>query len=384
MRVKSMLYNHYRPKRFSDVVGQETELEVIKSMIEKNWKPSAILLAGGYGCGKTTLARLIARALLCDNRQGVEPCGVCASCTSMDSDSNPSYLEIDSASNGLVADIRILKDEATYRAVGGKQRIIVLDESHMISTQGQNAMLQLLEEGKDGVLFMFATTEAGKMLPTIRSRCVELSLKLLTSQEIYNRLVVVAAAEGSPYEDKALRIIATYVRGHMRDALVLLEQLMRMSEAVTEEVVRAHLRLDKLVDIYELLVEKEKPQLMMRLEHLLCQYSPGDLAESVGQVLLDSYKQHLGVGTYSQVDSAWMIKVANAQTPGMLLERAEKLLSLNTDFSSIQYGLAAFMRILELALEDTVVVSNRLTPGALNVPGVSAPTTFRKQTVNKG
>lgn len=374
-----MLYNVYRPKLFSDVVGQESELNVIKAMLEKSWRPSAILLSGGYGCGKTTLARLIARAILCDHRNGVEPCGVCESCLSMDTDSNSSYLEIDSASNGLVADIRTLKDEASYRAVGGKQRIVVLDESHMISVQGQNAMLQLLEEGKDGVLFMFATTEAEKMLPTIRSRCVELSLKLLTAAEIYKRLLKVVEAEKVEYDDKALKVIATYVRGHMRDALVLLEQLIRMSSRVSEDLVRTHLRLDKLVELYELLTEKEKAKILTKLENLLCHQSPGDLAESLGQVLIDTYKMHLGVGEYSQVDLAWMKKVQEAQGLNNLLERAERVLSLNTDFASIQYGLAAFMRIFEQEGVASAPAVRSL------IPGVAQPAAgFRKPVVNRG
>lgn len=377
-----MLYNQYRPKKFSDVVGQESELNVIKTMLAKNWRPSAILLAGGYGCGKTTLARLIARAILCDNRQGEEPCGVCDSCLAMDQDSNTSYLEIDSASNGLVADIRVLKDEASYRAVGGKQRIIVLDESHMISTQGQNALLQILEEGKDGVLFMFATTESEKMLPTLRSRCVVLSLKLLTAAEIYSRLKQVVDHEAVEYEEKALRIISTYVRGHMRDALVLLEQLMRMSKIVTEELVRTHLRLDKLIELYEFLIEKDKGRMLTKLEHLLCQQSPGDLAESLGQVLIDTYKLHLGVGNYSQVDTAWMRKVQEHQGINMLLERAERVLSLNTDFASIQFGVASMMRIFEQEGGSTQAPVRSLVPGTSSAPG-AAPA-FRKPTVNKG
>lgn len=372
-----MLYNRCRPKLFSDVVGQESETSVIKSMLEKGWKPSAIMLSGGYGCGKTTLARLIARAILCDNRQGSEPCGVCESCKAMDSDSNTSYLEIDSASHGLVGDIRTLKDEASYRSIGGKPRIVTLDESHMISTQGQNAMLQILEEGKEGVLFIFATTEASKMLPTIRSRCVELNLKLLTVSEIYSRLVKVAEQEGIAYEDKALKVIATYVKGHMRDALVLLEQLMRMSDIVTEDMVRTHLRLDKLIEIYELLTEKDKSKLILKLELLLCQHSPGDLAEGIGQVLIDTYKLSLGVGEYSQVDQAWMKKVADVQGVGTLLESAEKLLSLHTDFASIQYGQAAFMRILEKVAGGSASERRGLVPGAV----AAAPAGHRKPTV---
>lgn len=341
-------------------------------------------VANGIVVHNTTLARLIARALLCDNRDGIEPCGQCPSCLAMDTDSNSAYLEIDSASNGLVDDIRALKDEATYHAVGGKSRIVVLDESHMISTQGQNAMLQLLEDEVTSVLFMFATTDPERMLPTILSRCVVLNLKLLTAAEIYGRLKVVCEVEGCPYEDKALRVISTYVRGHMRDALVLLEQLMRSTNAVTEEAARAYLRLDRLIEFYELLTEPSKVNFFTKLEHLLCQYSPGDLTDGLGQVLLNCYKQQLGLtGDFSQVDGSWMKRVTDSQGVETLLAKSEALLSLHTDFASIQFGLAAITRILEPGAAEIPVPARGLMPGSSHSAIPSAPNSFRKPAVVK-
>lgn len=183
-----MLYNLYRPKRFEDVVGQESEVALIKAILEKGWHPAALMISGGYGTGKTTLARLTARAMLCGGREGVEPCGGCDSCRAMDTDSHPAYTEIDSASHGLVDDIRGVKEDASYRVVGGAMRIVVYDESHMISGAGQDALLQILEEGREGVMFMFCTTDPEKMKPTIRSRCVDLNLKLLKADEIFKSL----------------------------------------------------------------------------------------------------------------------------------------------------------------------------------------------------
>jgi len=298
----------------------------------------------------------------------------------MDNDSCPHYLEVDSASNGLVGDIRAMKEEVSYHVVGAKQRIIVWDESHMISTAGQNALLQMLEEGRDGVLFIFATTEAEKMLPTIRSRCVELSLKLLTTSEIYTRLKQVVEQENIKYDEKGLRIISSYVRGHMRDALVLIEQLIMMSGEITEQLVRTYLRLDKLVELYEFLTEKDQGKMVTRVEAMLCQHSPGDLAESLGQVMVDAYKVHLGVGLneHSQVDLAWLKKVVECQGPDRLLERAEKVLQLHTDFATIQYGVAAILRVFssETSQSGRPAVSGRTSSP---IPG-----SFRKSEVNRG
>lgn len=370
-----MLYNEVRPKRFDAVVGQESEVQVIKTVLEKNWKPSAILITGPFGCGKTSLARLIGRAILCDNRQGVEPCGSCHSCLAMDTDSHPAYLEIDAASHGLVGDIRTLKDEALYKVVGGKTRIIVFDEAHMISAQGQNAMLQILEEGKVGLLFMFATTEAEKMLPTVRSRCVELDLKVLTTAQVYQQLKTVSELKKITADDRALRVIATYSRGHLRDALVLLEQMARTSAGqVTEELVRVHLRLDKMAELYLFLVEDDQAEAVKRLEVLLCSYSVGELAENLAQALVDAYKIQLGIGDYAEIDRAMLEKILLIQGKENLLYRAEQLLSLHTDFASINYGLAAVMRVFFSENGHASRVGTRTL-----VPGASAsPQTFRK------
>lgn len=370
-----MLYNDVRPKRFDAVVGQESEVRVIKTVLEKNWKPSAILITGPFGCGKTSLARLIGRAILCDNRQGVEPCGSCHSCLAMDTDSHPAYLEIDAASHGLVGDIRTLKDEALYKVVGGKTRIIVFDEAHMISAQGQNAMLQILEEGKVGLLFMFATTEAEKMLPTVRSRCVELDLKVLTTAQVYQQLKTVSELKKITADDRALRVIATYSRGHLRDALVLLEQMARTSAGqVTEELVRVHLRLDKMAELYLFLVEDDQAEAAKRLEVLLCSYSVGELAENLAQALVDAYKIQLGIGDYAEIDRAMLEKILLIQGKENLLYRAEQLLSLHTDFASINYGLAAVMRVFFSENGQASRVGTRTL-----VPGASvSPQTFRK------
>lgn len=339
------LANRFRPKRFADIVGQESEVEVMKTILVKGWKPSALLFAGPFGCGKTSLARLMARALLCERRGGFEPCNNCPSCTSMDNDNHPCYTEKDAASEGLVGDVREMKDEISYRTVG-KMRVLVYDESHNLSAQAQNALLQVLEEGVANVLFMFATTETGKMLPTIRSRCVELGMKLLTAAQIFERVKAVCLVEGFQFEEKALRIVATYVRGHMRDALILLEQLSKMADVITEVVVRTYLRMDKMVDIYSLLTITDRKEGFTRLEELLCNYSPSELAELIGEVLVGAFKVSLGVtDTVTQVDGAWLGKVAQVHGE-KLLEKAERILAVPTDFSTITLGLASFMRVL--------------------------------------
>jgi len=363
------LANSYRPKKFKEVIGQKTEVDLLRTIVKDGWRPSAVIFQGPFGCGKTTLARLMARALLCENKTIDEPCGTCTSCQAMDEDNNLAYTEVDAASQGLVDNIRQLKDLISYRVIGSKLKILCLDESHMLSTAAQNALLQTLEEGQEGVVFFFCTTEAHKMLPTIRSRCVHLMLRTLTAAEITDRLRVVCTKEKIEFDDKALRLIGTYVRGHMRDALVLTEQLSKLSTKITEEVTRAYLKLDKRVEVYELLTLSDRKEAMRKLEVLLCEYAVGELADQIGEVLVDAYKVSLGMDDFSQMDTAWLKKVVEAQGTD-LLEKAERVLRADTDVATISYGISVVMGALFM---ESKTAASLETSQAIN-----PPTTFRK------
>lgn len=356
------LATKYRPRMFSEVVGQAGAVDVLKNILQKGWRPPAVSFCGPYGTGKTTLARLLARALLCTAaKMGIEPCGICASCRAMDADNHPAYMELDSASQGLIADVRQMKDQINYRT-SGDLRIITYDESHMLSKEAQNALLQTLEEGVKGVMFLFSTTDPQKMLPTIFSRCIALDMKLLTAAQLAERLRVVADLEGIKYEEKALRIIATYVRGHARDAMQLLDQISKVGDVVSEELVRTYLRLDKYVEVYEFLVLRDRKEGMAKLEELLCNYAMGELAEIIGQALVNAYKLKLGIDVFDQVDRAWLKRVAEVQGEE-LLSRAERVLTLNTDYASITFGMAALGRIFmeEVAMSSAQKMAE-LTP----------------------
>lgn len=367
------LANKHRPKRFEEVVGQEAEVKVLTTILEKNWIPSAIMLTGPFGTGKTTLGRLIARALLCDNREGVEPCGSCNSCIAVDEDNHPGYTELDAASQGLVNDVRAMKDMIAYRAINDKPRIVCYDEAHMLSVPAQNALLQTIEEGQRNTIFIFATTEAAKMLPTIRSRCVELQMKLLSAGQISKRVVQVAELESIPIQNRAARIIGTYVRGHVRDAIILLEQLSQTAPEVTEELTRSYLRLDKNDAIYMFLTIRDKKEGVEELERLLCNFAPSELAQLVGEILTSAYKLSIGIDNYTQADKAWLTKVIEVRGE-VLLDQAEALLSLRMDYATITYGMATFANVL---FENKVVVKgpkNRLGMSSVSSLNYAMPT----------
>lgn len=346
------LANKYRPVRFEQVVGQREQVAIISAILTKGWVPPSIMALGPYGTGKTTLARLIARALLCtDLEQGPtspEPCGTCDACRAMDARNHPDYTEIDAASNGSVADVRAIREDLGYRTTSGK-RIICFDECHMLTSAGQNALLQVLEEGIRGVVFLFCTTDPQKMLPTIRSRSVELRLRLLKAPEIGERLQAVARAEGIPAEDSAIRLISTYCRGHVRDALGLLEQLAQVGGA-TEDRARAYLRLEVRDDAYKLLTLTDQGARLDYIEELLCKYAPRELAEAVGGALFDAYKVATGGGaSFSEADRGWLKRVLDATPRASLLPAAERLLMLPAELSTIQAAAAALVRCLHAA-----------------------------------
>jgi len=229
----------------------------------------------------------------------------------------------------------------------------------MLSAAAQNALLQTIEEGQRNTIFIFATTEAGKMLPTIMSRCVVLQMKLLSAGAITKRINEVAEMENITIEDRAAKVIGTYVRGHVRDAIVLLEQLSQTADEVTEELTRSYLRLDKNDVVYKFLTLTDKKEGVEELENLLCNFAPTELAQLIGEILTTAYKLRIGIDNNTQADKAWLVKVIDVRDD-QLLDQAEAILSLKLDFSTITYGVAAFANIL---FEDKVAVKgpkNRL------------------------
>jgi DNA polymerase III subunit gamma/tau len=382
------LANKHRPKTFAEVIGQEEEVATLKKIITGTWRPNALMFTGPFGTGKTTNARLIARALLCTSPttppsedQAYEPCGQCDDCLAMDKENHPCFTEVDAASQGAVSDVRAMKDVLLYRSMKGKIKIIYYDESHMLSKQGQNALLQTLEEGVKDVMFIFATTEADKMLPTVKSRCVELQMKLLSPGQIKKQMMIIADKEGVKYNERALLIVASYVRGHMRDAIIMLEQLSRMADSITESLVRTYLRLDQYVEIYKLLCETDQKTALQQLETLLCNYSASELCENVAQILVNAYKLHIDLDEFTEIDKVWLRKVLAARNPYALLNLAEKISVLQTDYSTINYGIASLMPLLfDLRNDRTVEQGSGTRTAAPATPPTLVPQQFRKQT----
>ncbi len=218
------LYRKFRPQSFDEVKGQEHIVTTLTNQIKAERIGHAYLFCGTRGTGKTTIAKIFAKAVNCENPVDGSPCGECSLCRAIASNASMNVIEIDAASNNGVDNIREIVDEVSYSPAEGKYKVYIIDEVHMLSIGAFNALLKTLEEPPSYVIFILATTEAHKIPITIMSRCQRYDFKRITIDTIADRLSELMETEGVHVEDKALRYIAKAADGSMRDALSLLDQ----------------------------------------------------------------------------------------------------------------------------------------------------------------
>lgn len=218
------LYRKYRPQTFDDVCGRDAIVRTLKNQINTGRIGHSYLFCGTRGTGKTTIAKIFARAVNCEHPVDGSPCGECASCRAIAEDASLNVVEMDAASHNGVDDIRGIIDQVAYSPTQGRYRVFIIDEVHMLSTAAFNALLKTLEEPPAYAIFILATTEPNKLPLTILSRCQRYDFGRLSVKTIADRLRYVAQKEGLKAEDKALRYIASAADGSMRDGLSLLDQ----------------------------------------------------------------------------------------------------------------------------------------------------------------
>ena len=217
------LYRKYRPTNFDEVVGQTHIIQTLKNAIVQNRIAHAYLFCGPRGTGKTSIAKIFAKTLNCTNSQDA-PCGVCENCKMAANGSHPDIIEIDAASNNGVDEVRNLIDKVKYAPMQGKYKIYIIDEVHMMTSGAFNALLKTIEEPPAHVIFIFATTEPNKVLPTIISRCQRFDFNKVSMHDIKYRLSIVCKNEGIEIDENGLSLIAQLADGGMRDALSILDQ----------------------------------------------------------------------------------------------------------------------------------------------------------------
>lgn len=229
----------YRPQTFAEVVGQDMVKAVLSRAAAEDRPAVAYLLSGTRGVGKTTMARIFAKALNCAHAPGPEPCNQCDQCRKITQGIHVDVAEIDAASNTGVDDVRALRENIGYATMEGRYKIFIIDEAHMLSKQAFNALLKTLEEPPDRVVFIFATTEVHKFLPTIVSRCQSFVFRHLSEDALAAHLTDVLHKENVSFEDAAVRIIARRAAGSVRDSMSLLDQTLAMGgDTLTVETTR--------------------------------------------------------------------------------------------------------------------------------------------------
>jgi DNA polymerase-3 subunit gamma/tau len=234
-----VLARKWRPKRFQEMVGQEHVLRALTNSLDSGKIHHAFLFTGTRGVGKTTVARILAKSLNCETGVGSNPCGVCSACREIDEGRFVDLIEVDAASRTKVDDTRELLDNVQYAPTRGRYKVYLIDEVHMLSNHSFNALLKTLEEPPPHVKFLLATTDPQKLPVTVLSRCLQFSLKRLSSTLIGERLKFIAAAEKLEYQPAALALLSRAAEGSMRDALSLLDQLIAFGGG---ELTEAHAR----------------------------------------------------------------------------------------------------------------------------------------------
>lgn len=266
------LYRKWRPQGFDALVGQEAVRTALTNALETGRIAHAYLFAGPRGTGKTSTAKILAKAVNCEHGPTPNPCNKCQNCVRINDGTSMDVFEIDAASNRGIDEIRDLREKVAFAPVSGRYKVYIIDEVHMLTTEAFNALLKTLEEPPPHVIFILATTEPHKIPATIHSRCQRFDFKRVTDADIVKRLREVADGSGIAADDDALQLIAVQADGGMRDALSLLDQCGVMAERVTAETVRSVLGIvgrEALRELVKAIGEGQVPKALELLETLL-------------------------------------------------------------------------------------------------------------------
>lgn len=266
------LYRTYRPSSFDEVYGQKHIVQTLQHAVEQNKIAHAYLFCGPRGTGKTSIAKIFAKTINCTNEDH-KPCMECENCLAVQNGNHPDIIEIDAASNNGVEEVRTLIEKVKYAPLKGKYKVYIIDEVHMMSTGAFNALLKTIEEPPEHVIFILATTEPHKVLPTIISRCQRFDFTKIARNEIENRLRDVLNAEHLKCEEEVIRIIAQLADGGMRDALSILDQCI----AYAQDDIKVHhineiygiTTITEKIEILDAIIDKEAVQLLNLIDKLI-------------------------------------------------------------------------------------------------------------------
>ncbi len=358
-----VLYRKYRPKLFSEVAGQGAIIQTLTNAISRNLIGHGYLFSGAHGCGKTSVARLFAKAINCQNRQDgfFEPCDKCESCLEINKGNAIDLIEIDAASNRGIDEIRELKEGIRFVPVKSKYKVFIIDEAHQLTKEAANALLKTLEEPPSYAVFILATTELHKMIPTILSRCQQFTFKRLKVPELVVRLEYILKQEKVKFEKIALELIASKASGSVRDAEKLLGQAISFTEnngILKTETLQIILGSADKTSVFKFLefLQQKKASLSFELLSEM-RFSGVDLKEFTRDVI-----EYLREALFLKIDP----KLESDLVLGLTSEEKEKLLSLASAYSEqdLKFIIEKFMdaenkmkyaSIIQLPLELAVV-----------------------------
>lgn len=247
------LYRTYRPNSFDEVAGQEHVVRTLQHAVQQNKIAHAYLFCGPRGTGKTSIAKIFAKMINCESDEH-QPCGTCENCMAVSTGTHPDIIEIDAASNNGVEEVRNLIEKVKYAPLKGKYKVYIIDEVHMMSTGAFNALLKTIEEPPEHIIFILATTEPQKVLPTIISRCQRFDFTKVSDAEIVARLTTVLNAEGIECDNEVIRIIAQLADGGLRDALSIMDQCIAYAQN--------HIQVHHINEIYGITTVTEKLEIL--------------------------------------------------------------------------------------------------------------------------
>lgn len=327
------LYRKWRPQTFDDVVGQSHITQTLSRQIETGRLSHAYLFVGTRGTGKTTCAKILAKAANCEHPVNGNPCNKCPSCRGIDSGAILDVEELDAASNNGVDNIRALREEAVYTPASVRKRVYIIDEVHMLSTSAFNALLKILEEPPEHLIFILATTELNKVPATILSRCQRFSFKRITPQQIIGRIKYIAENENINITDEAAELIANLSDGAMRDALSLLDQCLG-SEKVDADRVRNVVGLagaGETASLMDSIIDGDAASCLKKLNDI---YMEGKEISSIMKELLSLYRDTLILKIakagadrlFSGFYTADILKKVSSRVPANRLIRGQELL----------------------------------------------------------
>ncbi|MFH1305071.1 MAG: DNA polymerase III subunit gamma/tau [Candidatus Omnitrophota bacterium] len=349
-----VLARKYRPQTFDDVIGQETITRTLKNSVARGRIANAYIFCGSRGVGKTTVARLVAKMVNCEKPLPAGPCNKCTSCEEITRGGSIDVLEIDGASNNGVDEVRTLRENVKFLPSRDKYKVYIIDEVHMLSTGAFNALLKTLEEPPAHARFLFATTEPNKVLATIMSRCQKFDFKKIPSAMILDRLLSIAEKEKIVLEKDAALLIARGADGSLRDALVIMDQMMSFSgnKITAGEVIELMgiVPNDRISGLSLAIIEKDPARAIGALDEMI---TDGKDPVFVANSLIGHYRDLMVFKTVGAPSGG---KMFTKEESGQLKQLAEKL-----SLEEILYALQNLLRSLELMKSTT------FTRGALEV-----------------